>query len=282
MTAMRTERTGAADWHKRRLLILGGTGEAAALAEAVCAKFGNRLDVVTSLAGRTKHPAAIAGKIRIGGFGGKDGLADYLREDRVDLVIDATHPFAAQISAVAREACDELGVPRLLLARASWRAGPGDNWIEAENAEAAAKLLPNLGRRAFLTVGRRDLAPFGAVRGCWFLVRLVEKPDEPLPLGRSGQDYTLILARGPFTVADERRLMTDHGIDVLVTKASGGAATAAKLIAARELKLPVILLRRPDQEPGDWAENLDQALKWLTAHLAGLKATGPALSDTMQ
>jgi precorrin-6A/cobalt-precorrin-6A reductase len=255
---------------RRRLLILGGTGEAAALAQFVCEKFGDRIRVTTSLAGRTERPAAVAGELRVGGFGGAPALAAYLREQEFDFVIDATHPFAARISAAARLACAESGVPRLTLARPPWRAGPGDRWIEVADAEAAAKLLPQLGRRAFLTLGRRDLAAFSRSQGCWYLVRLVEAPKEAPPLGEPGRDYELVIARGPFTEEGERELMRRHRIDVLVAKASGGEATRAKLIAARELGLPAVLLRRPELEPGERAESLEDALGWLDRALAGL------------
>jgi len=255
---------------RRRLLILGGTGEAAALARAAGERFGARLRVTTSLAGRTRTPAAVAGELRIGGFGGADALAAYLRDERIDLVIDATHPFAARISAAARAACVQAGVRRLVLARPAWHAGPGDRWIEAADAESAAKLLPSLGRRAFLTIGRRDLAPFARVTGCRFLVRLVEAPKETLALGEPGRDFDLVVARGPFSRENERNLMARHGIEVLVAKASGGAATEAKLVAARELGIPVVLLRRPRQEPGETAESPEKALAWLDRALAAL------------
>ncbi len=254
-----------------RLLILGGTNEAAALAEAVLSRFGKQIRVTTSLAGRTKQPRAVAGELRVGGFGGADGLADYLRLSATDLVIDATHPFAARISAAAHSACAGLNVPRLVLDRPAWRPGPQDRWQEVEDAAEAARLLPALGGRVFLTVGRRDLAPFAAVTECWFLVRLIEMPETPLPFHRPDR-FETIAARGPFTIESERRLMAKHRIEVLVTKASGGEATAAKLRAARELELPVLLLRRPALEPGDRARSLDEALTWLAQALERLDA----------
>lgn len=224
-------------------------------------RFGSRLRVTTSLAGRTRQPARLAGEIRVGGFGGATALADYLRDEAVDLVIDATHPFAAKISAAARTACDEAKVPHLVLARPPWRPRPGDRWIDAEDAAAAAALLPSLGKRVFLTVGRRDLAAFAGLEDRWFLIRLVEPPPAPLPF-RSG-DFELIVARGPFSVASERALMLRHDIDVIVAKASGGSATEAKLIAARGLGRPAVLLRRPPAEPGQVAENVEEALQWI-------------------
>lgn len=257
---------------KRRLLILGGTGEAASLARAAVERFGARLHVITSLAGRTQQPAKLAGETRIGGFGGAAALANYLREHAVDLVIDATHPFAAKISASARAACEDANVPRLVLARSPWRPQPGDRWIEAADAAAAAKLFPALGTRVFLTLGRRDLAAFAGINGCWFLIRLVESPKEPLPL--RAQDFELIVARGPFLPEEERALMLRHGIDVVVAKASGGAGTEAKLIAARELNWPMVLLRRPQTEPGQVVEKIGEALQWVEQSLDGLDETG--------
>ena len=255
----------------RRLLVLGGTGEAAALAEAASDRFGLRLEIVTSLAGRTEHPSKIMGRVRIGGFGGADALGDYLRSEGFDAVIDATHPFAARISESARIACDSASVPRLVLTRDEWVIAPGDTWIEAEDARAARALVPALGSRVFLTVGSRDLASFAGLKGCWFLVRLVEPPRVPLPFDAGSHE--LIIARGPFDAADERRLMQAHNIEVLVTKASGGAATWPKVLAARELALPVIMLKRPGAVPGERVSSVKDALAWLERILDGLDAT---------
>ncbi len=246
-----------------RLLILGGTGEAVALAAAVLARFAPRLAVTTALAGRTAHPVLPSGELRRGGFGGADGLAAYLTEASIDALIDATHPFATQISAHAVEACERAEVPRLVLYRPPWRRHEDDRWIEVEDAAAAAALLPHLGRRAWLTIGTRELAAFVGLRDVHFLVRLVDPPREPLPLA----SCEVIAARGPFEVAAETALLDRHDIDVLVTKASGGRATAAKLVAARERRLPVIMLRRPPPPPGDRVESVAGALTWLAETL---------------
>lgn len=246
----------------RRLLILGGTGEAAALAAAALARFGDRLAVTTSLAGRTGDPAPLPGERRVGGFGA-EGLAAYLREARIDLLVDATHPFARRMSMQARLAAEAIGVPRLLLLRPPWRRHPGDHWIEVDDMEAAAATLPRLGRRIFLTVGARDLAAFARCGGLHFIVRLVEPPRGALPLASAD----VILGRGPFDVAEERRLLAHHRIEVLVSKASGGDATAAKLAAAREAHLPVVMVRRPPPEPGPCVDSVDAALDWLAARL---------------
>jgi precorrin-6A/cobalt-precorrin-6A reductase len=249
----------------RRLLILGGTGEAAALAQQAQARFGDSLDVVTALAGRTAHPARVAGEMRVGGFGGAEGLATYLRDERVDLVIDATHPFAVVISENARIAAEVAGVPRLALVRATWRPAPTDNWIDVPGMAEAAAAIAGRGRRVFLTVGERSLAHFAALAETWFLVRLLDAPRRPIPLARN----TLVLGRGPFETAQEGRLLDDHRIDLLVTRASGGPATEGKIMAARERSLPVVLVRRPPPPRGARADSIEAALAWLYSWISG-------------
>jgi precorrin-6A/cobalt-precorrin-6A reductase len=245
----------------KELLILGGTGEASALADAVLARFGDALNLTTSLAGRTQRPRPPAGRTRIGGFGGATGLAAYLTEHGVDRLIDATHPFAARISTAARLACEEARVPRLLLLRPPWRRQSRDCWIEVDDMAAAAAVVSRIGRRAFLTVGAREIACFAAVTGVRFLVRLVDPPPQRLPL----RSYEVVIGRGPFTLAEERDRLEHHAIDVLVCKASGGAATEAKISAARELGLPVVMVRRPPPEPGDAVETVEAAVDWLAS-----------------
>jgi precorrin-6A/cobalt-precorrin-6A reductase len=243
----------------KHLLILGGTGEARELAEGAVAEFGPRLRVVTSLAGRTAEPVPVAGEVRRGGFGGAAGLIAHLHAAGVDVLIDATHPFATQISRHAAEAASAAGVPRLVLVRPTWQRQRQDRWIEVDNAAEAAAALPGLGSRVWLTVGAADLPAFGALRGTWFLVRRVDRPSDPLPLAA----YELIVGRGPFEIADERRLLAEHGIDVLVCRASGGPATEAKLVAAREARLPVVMIRRPPPPDGPVARSPGEALAWL-------------------
>jgi precorrin-6A/cobalt-precorrin-6A reductase len=243
----------------RHLLILGGTGEAARLARGAVARFGEALAVTSALAGRTRHPGPLAGEVRIGGFGGAAGLARYLAEHEVDRLIDATHPFAATISRAARLAAERAGVERLLLRRPQWARDPLDRWIEVDSIEAAARLVGRVGRRAWLTVGAGTLPAFAAADGVRFLVRLIDPPRENLPL----RSYEVVLGRGPFSLAEERHLLQRHAIDVVVSKASGGAATEAKLAAARELGLPVIMVRRPPPEPGPAVETVEAALDWL-------------------
>jgi precorrin-6A/cobalt-precorrin-6A reductase len=240
-----------------RILILGGTAEAAGLARAFAEN--PRVAAITSLAGRTRAPASVPGELRVGGFGGADALADYLTDKAIDLVVDATHPFAAQISRNAAQACDAAGVPRLLLARPAWSPLPGDDWRPAKDTEAAAAALPELGRRAFLAIGRQELAAFAGLNDCWFLVRLVEAPEVPPPL----TDYHLVLGRGPFVVEEEVALLREHRIDVVVSKNSGGTGAGAKIAAARELELPVVMIARPPVPESETAESVEAALAWI-------------------
>ena len=242
-----------------RLLILGGTGEAAELARAAAARFGDALEVTTSLAGRTERPSPVAGLIRIGGFGGSAGLAAYLTEHSVGRLIDATHPFATRISAAARLACEQANVPRLVLRRPPWRRHPLDRWIEVDSVKAAAAIVDRTGRRAWLTLGASEIAAFSASSEVHFLVRLVDQPRHPLPL----RSYEVIVGRGPFSTAEEHSHIERNAIDVLVCKASGGGATEAKIIAARQRDLPVIMVRRPPPEPGEGVDTVAEALDWL-------------------
>jgi precorrin-6A/cobalt-precorrin-6A reductase len=245
----------------KELLILGGTGEASTLARAVLASFGDALNLTTSLAGRTERPGPLPTRVRIGGFGGPAGLAAYLVQHGVRRLIDATHPFAVRISTEARLACEEARVPRLLLLRPPWRRHPLDRWIEVDDMAAAAEVVGRVGRRAFLTVGADEIACFAAADGVRFLVRLVDPPRQRLPL----RCHEVVIGRGPFALAEERHRLERHAVDVLVCKASGGAATEAKIIAARDLGIPVIMVRRPPPEPGDAVETVEAAVDWLAS-----------------
>jgi precorrin-6A/cobalt-precorrin-6A reductase len=238
-----------------RLLILGGTAEAVELARACAAR--SDVQVISSLAGRTRAPELPPGEVRIGGFGGAAGLARLLAERAIDRLIDATHPFAVQIGANAELACREAGVPRLRVLRPPWPRAPGDHWIEVADLAEAAQRLPGLGRRIFLTVGHQDLGAFAGI-DLWFLVRTIEAPGAR-PLRQGGW----LAGRGPFAVEDELALLRAHAIDVLVTKASGGEGTYAKLAAARQLGLPVLMVRRPPAPPGPVVDSVEAALAWL-------------------
>lgn len=243
-----------------RVLILGGTTQASELARALA----DRADVqpLLSLAGRTQNPAPAPIPCRIGGFGGADGLAAFLRDEKFDALIDATNPFAAQISANARAASAASGVPLLVFSRAAWTPGEGDQWREVATMADAVAALGATPRRVFLTQGRLQLAAFAAAPQHFYLVRAIDEPDELRLL----PDHKFISARGPFTLEGERALMRAESIEILVSKNSGGGATAAKLTAARELAIPVILVARPQAEGATEASRLDEVLDWIEAH----------------
>ncbi|MEU6406743.1 cobalt-precorrin-6A reductase [Streptomyces sp. NPDC046985] len=246
------------------ILVLGGTAEARELAAALLAGRPGTW-VTSSLAGRVTRPGPLEGEVRVGGFGGAEGLAAWLREHRVDAVVDATHPFAASITRNAALAATATGVPLVVLRRPGWRPAPGDRWHRVSSPADAAELLPRLGRRVLLTTGRLGLAAYARLDGLHFVVRSVEPPAPPTP-----PDMDVVLARGPFTESDETALLRAHRIDVLVTKDSGGAATAAKLTAARRLGLPVVVLRRPPLPDGVTAvPDLPSALRRLDSRLDG-------------
>jgi precorrin-6A/cobalt-precorrin-6A reductase len=245
---------------RRHLLILGGTAEAAELAEATVQRWP-AWRVTSSLAGRTTAPAPLQGDVRIGGFGGVEGLERYLAGEAVTAVVDATHPFAVEMSAHARIAAERQQVPRLRFWRTAWRRDPRDRWVEVADAPSAARALARVGRRVFLTLGQRDLGAFSGLTDSFFLVRMIEPPATPPPL----PDHHLVLARGPFTLAQELALMRHHRIDALVAKASGGAGTEAKIEAARGLDIPVVLIRRPRPEPGPLTDSIAGVIAWLEA-----------------
>jgi precorrin-6A/cobalt-precorrin-6A reductase len=237
-----------------RILILGGTGEARELAAALVAA---NVDVISSLAGRVSRPRLPEGPVRIGGFGGKDGLADFLRAEGITCVIDATHPFAAGITANAATAAKCAGVPLLVLRRPAWDAEP--DWNTVPDMGAAAGAVRDWpGEDVFLTTGRRDLAVFVNDDKHRFLVRAVDPPDGPTP-----PRMTLITDRGPYTVGGETELLRKHKIGLLVTKNSGGPMTAAKLRAARDLGVQVVMVRRPPLPPGlTVVATVPEAVRW--------------------
>jgi precorrin-6A/cobalt-precorrin-6A reductase len=221
----------------RRVLVLGGTAEARELADVLAAE--PDVVVTTSLAGRTRDPRLPAGTVRTGGFGGVEGLVGALSD--VDLLVDATHPFAARMTAHAAAAAARTGTPLVVLRRPGWTAGPGDHWRRVPTTGAAAAAVVG-SRRVFLAIGRQGVGEFLEV-DAWFLVRAIEAPDALPPRAE------LVLARGPFALDDERALLRRHRIDVVVAKDSGGV-TEAKLVAARELGVPVVLIDRPSVPDG--------------------------------
>ncbi|GAB2609704.1 cobalt-precorrin-6A reductase [Streptomyces capparidis] len=245
------------------VLVLGGTAQGRRLADELAAGAAGPVRVTTSLAGRVARPRLPAGEVRTGGFGGAEGLARWLREHQADALIDATHPFAEVISRNAALAASSVHVPLLALRRPGWVPGEDDRWHPVASADAAAALLPSLGERVFLTTGRLGLAAFAGLDRQWFLVRSVEPPEPPVP-----PRTRVLLARGPFTVEGEAELLRRHRIEVLVTKDSGGAATAAKLTAARAAGLPVVVIRRPPAPPGTAVTpDVAGAVAWLRALL---------------
>jgi nicotinate-nucleotide--dimethylbenzimidazole phosphoribosyltransferase len=241
------------------VLILGGTREARDLAGRL---HRAGIAIVTSLAGRVRNPALPVGTTRVGGFGGATGLAAYLAERRITAVIDATHPFAATISANAVQACSAAGVPLLRLLRTGWADHPNaGSWTWVTEIEDACRAMRGLGERPFLTTGRQGLEHFAAWGDRWALVRLVEPPEHAWP------NWTIHQARGPFDTASERRLMTAHHVDVLVSKDSGGALTEAKLAVAAELSIEVVMVARPTEAapPDHRVDTVAAAVDWARA-----------------
>jgi len=241
----------------QRILVLGGTTEARQLSARLAARAD--LAVTLSLAGRTASPAAQPVPVRSGGFGGAQGLADYLAAERVDLLIDATHPYAAMISANAARAAELAKTPLLALRRPPWVPVAGDHWTEVGGAQGAVDALGPEPRRVFLTLGRNELAPFARAPQHHYLVRSVDPVDPPLAV----PDAIYVTGRGPFDEAHDRALIEAHRIEVVVAKNSGGSATYGKIAAARALGLSVIVLRRPALPQVPAVETVDAAVAWL-------------------
>jgi precorrin-6A/cobalt-precorrin-6A reductase len=236
-----------------RVLLLGGTAEGRALAK----ELHPGIDVISSLAGRVPDPALPVGEVRIGGFGGVDGLKSWLQEHNIDAVVDATHPFAATMTAHAADACKELKIPHLVLARPAW--DPGTAKLVASDQEAAKVVARQHYERIFLTTGRSGTSAFKA-SDAWFLIRAVTEPESAgLP-----RRHQLLLSRGPYGYDDEIAIMREHRIDALVTKNSGGDMTRAKLDAAAALNIPVVMVQRPKLPTGiNQVETVEQAAEWV-------------------
>ncbi|HLO77444.1 MAG TPA: cobalt-precorrin-6A reductase [Magnetospirillum sp.] len=240
----------------RNILILGGITEAYALARELAELPDMR--VISSLAGRTGNPRLPVGEVRIGGFGGPEGLATYLRDNRIDAVVDCTHPFAARMGWNAAEGCAAAGVPLLRLERPAWVRQEGDLWDEVDDWPEAVALVGAQSKRVLMAVGRQELEPFAGLDHVWFLIRSVEAPDPMPPFAQA----EILLARGPFTLESERDLLTARGIDTIICKNSGGP-TDTKLAAARELGVRVVIKNRPHRPDTPKAASVAEALYWL-------------------
>jgi precorrin-6A/cobalt-precorrin-6A reductase len=250
-----------------RILILGGTTEARVLGERL-AKRG--LDVTLSLAGRTALPVPHVVPVRAGGFGGAAGLADYLIGNEIDALVDATHPYASVISANAVEAAGKTGVAFITLLRLPWTAVAGDRWTEVSDVREAVRTIGAQPRHVFVALGRNDLVPFTQAPQHHYLIRSVDPVDPPLPLPHA----VYITARGPFSEADDRALMTAHAINVVIAKNSGGAAAYGKIAAARALGIDIILVRRPSAPAAPAVETIDAVMEWLDHALTSAAARG--------
>jgi precorrin-6A/cobalt-precorrin-6A reductase len=239
------------------IVILGGTAEARQLAIALVA---DGVDVISSLAGRVSSPSLPPGRVRIGGFGGAEGLAEYLRDQQITAVVDATHPFAATMSANAVHAAGSTGTALVRLERPGWANHPrAGSWIWVPDA-AAAREAADPARRPFLTTGRQSQSDFAAWADREVLIRLVDAPSEPLP-----QRWTVIVSRGPYGYSDECQILEEHAVDVLVSKDSGGTHTVAKLDAAGDLGIPVVIIARPGLPPATVFTTVAEAVAWCRA-----------------
>lgn len=254
---------------QKRLLLLGGTGEAVILAEAAQKYFGADVEVITSLAGRTRHPVSPPGTVRVGGFGGIEGLTAFLRDEDIAAVIDATHPFAAQISRYARLAAENAKLPRLQLTRLPWQQQADDKWILVKDVVAGASAVGALASKksgsklkVFLTIGSQEVEPFLAISEVEYVLRQIDPAEKTLLA-----NVQVVIGRGPFTREREIEALAQYKVQILVTKASGGTATYPKIEAARELKIPVIMISRPPSESGDTVTEVMAAVEWIAEKL---------------
>lgn len=244
----------------RRILIMGGTSEAFQL--AACLADRKELVVVSSLAGRVRQPSIPTGIVRVGGFGGVEGLVAYLVKERIDVVIDATHPFASKISGNVELACNAIHLPLVTFERAPWKRQHNDRWVSVPDIQSAACLANHKHNRVFLSIGRLELRAFSACKDAWFLVRAIDQPEDKLP-----PNSKLILQRGPFHLKDELQLLRKESINLIVSKNSGGIATYAKVEAARELQIPIAMIDRPLKHKMPTVNQLDHVLLRLAEFL---------------
>ena len=243
-----------------RILILGGTAEARQIAGQLAAVAG--LNVVLSLAGRTENPVRQPVPVRVGGFGGAEGLGRYLAEEKTDLLVDATHPYAARISANAAEAARCSGIPLMALRRPGWQRREGDRWVIVDDVAGAVRALGRRPRRVFLSIGRQEAGAFGAAPQHFYLVRSVDPVEPPL----AAPDVHYLLARGPFAEAAEHDLLMQHEIDIVVSKDSGGEASYGKIAAARALGIEVVMIGRPDLPQVPAAATVEELVEMVLAH----------------
>jgi precorrin-6A/cobalt-precorrin-6A reductase len=245
-----------------RILILGGTGDSARLIPQLAAL--PNVELIASLAGRTPKPnIPNVGQVRMGGFGGIDGLVNYLKTEKIDLLLDMTHPFAAQITRNAAIAAQCVGIPRLVFCRPAWEKEAGDRWITAMDHTAAAKLIPEIADRVFLTIGRQELSAFATVVNCWFLMRMITLPSSTI-LRPPGE---ILLDQGPFDLEKETELLIQYNIGAIVSKNSGGSAAQAKIVAARHLGLPIIMIPRPELPDGEVVSDLQAIVPWVECQI---------------
>ena len=236
-----------------RILILGGTGEGTELAS----RLAHRQDLCTisSLAGRVSEPRRPEGIVRVGGFGGVDGLTSFLVREKIEMVVDATHPFAVRISRNAELACTKLGLPLVTFIRPPWLKTKADLWYEVQDLKEAASIVDVRRGRVFLSIGRQEVDLFAACHNSWFLIRAIEEP-----IGRLPRPHEILMRRGPFKLDEELRLLEDHSIDYVISKNSGGSATYTKIQAAQLLGIPVVMVKRPVKHTVPCIESLEEVL----------------------